>query len=171
MKLILQIFIAFVVLSTPLSAQENTASENALAYLKNNGTAKQYEFAYEQLLKMLGTQYPETEANQRGWQYLNTHKDKFVMEIMVQLAPVYEKNFTVAEIKVMNTFYQSEAGQQLLRDRTQMTEKQRQALNDFYGSTVGEKIIEKQPVLTKEISEISEGWSRDLYQTALSLVK
>lgn len=171
MKLLLQFFIAFTLWCTPMVAQENTASEDALAYVKINGTAKQYEFAYEQLLKMLEGQYPETAANSKGWEYLNANKDKYVSEIIALLAPVYENNFSSSEIKAMNIFYQSEAGQQLLTDRTKMTDEQKQALNEFYGSATGAKIIEKQPILTKEIGAISEVWSRDLYQTALSLLK
>jgi len=52
-----------------------------------------------------------------------------------------------------------------------MTETQKQELNTFYNSEVGKVIIEKQMVLTQEIGKISEVWSRDLYETALSLLK
>jgi len=36
---------------------------------------------------------------------------------------------------------------------------------------LGKKIVAKQPVLTKEISEASDRWSRDLNETAFNLLK
>lgn len=171
MKLIHQLSILFLLLTLTSCAQEATFSEDVLTYVKNNGTAKQYEYAYDQLITMLSSQFPKTESNVEGWEFMNTNKEKYVSEILVLLAPVYEKNFSHEEIKKMNEFYQSEAGKQLVVDRSKMSEEQKVSLNDFYSSEVGKKIIEKQPILTKEIGVVSENWSRDLYETALSLLK
>ena len=52
-----------------------------------------------------------------------------------------------------------------------MTDIQKQELNAFYNSEEGSAIIEKQTILTQEIGKISELWSRDLYEIALSFLK
>lgn len=171
MKLLQKISLCFLLISINSCGQEATFSEDVLSYLNNNGTSKQYEYAYDELLKMLENQFPKTEKNAKGWEYMNANKDKYVSEIVTLLAPVYQKNFTHDEIKSMNDFYQSKAGKQLVAESTKMTSEQKTALNEFYSSTIGKKIKEKQPILTKEIGVVSEGWSRDLYETALTLLK
>jgi hypothetical protein len=56
-------------------------------------------------------------------------------------------------------------------DRSKMTDEQKVELNSYYNSTLGKKVIDKQPILTQEIGLVSENWSRDLYETAVSLLK
>mgnify|MGYP003638561016 FL=1 len=171
MKILYRISVLVFIVSLASCAQETTFSEDVMSYIKNNGTSKQYEYAYDELLSMLENQYPKTEENSKGWDYMNSSKEKYVTEILTLLAPVYEKNFTHEEIKKMNVFYNSEAGKQLVTGSAQMTENQKKEVNDFYATTVGKKIMEKQPILASEISKVSEGWSRDLYETALSMLK
>jgi len=152
------------------SAQESTYSKDIADYLDNNGTMLQYEFAYSELLKMLGSQFPKDGNNAQGWEYLEGNKSKALGDIKMLIIPIYQANFTHDEIGKMNGFYQSEAGKLLIKDRSKMTESHKEVLNDFYKSAVGQKIISKQEVLSKEISKVSESWSRDLYETSLSLL-
>ncbi|PKB45125.1 hypothetical protein AX016_3363 [Cellulophaga sp. RHA19] len=140
-------------------------------YLKANGSAAQYEYAYDQLLTMLHKNHPKTAANTDAYKYLNDNKSKAVGEILDSLGVVYTKHFTKDDIKEMLGFYRGEAAKQMLKDRTKMTEEQKQQLNAYYNSEVGKKIISKQQVLSKEIGSASEAWSRDLYETAMSLLK
>ena len=154
-----------------VNAQESKLDKDVATYLESNGSMLQYDYAYDQLLAMLEKQYPKSEKNKQGWQYLEGNKATAVAEMKTMLVPVYTKNFEHDAIKKMITFYQSEAGKQLINDRSKMTETQKQELNTFYNSEVGKVIIEKQTVLTQEIGKISEVWSRDLYETALSLLK
>ncbi|WP_158974173.1 DUF2059 domain-containing protein [Cellulophaga sp. L1A9] len=171
MKLIKNISAIFLLITLSSCGQEATFQEDVLTYIKSNGTAKQYNYAYDELLKMLGNQFPKTEENATGWDYLEANKEKHVNEILMQLAPVYEKNFTHEEIKKMNLFYTSDAGKQLVADGAKLTEAQKKEVNDFYGTETGKTIMEKQPILATEIAKVSEGWSRDLYETALSMLK
>jgi hypothetical protein len=170
MKLIKIISVVFLFITLSSCGQEATFQEDVMTYLKNNGTANQYNYAYDELLKMLGNQFPKTAENSKGWDYLEANKEKHVSDILSLLEPVYEKNFTHEEIKKMNVFYQSEAGKQLVADGEKLSEKQKEEVNDFYGSVTGKTIVEKQPILATEIGEVSEGWSRDLYETALSML-
>tara|TARA_R110000868_G_scaffold358744_1_gene620460 strand:+ start:595 stop:1110 length:516 start_codon:yes stop_codon:yes gene_type:complete len=171
MNVLQKISALFLFITITCCAQKTTFSEDVVSYIANNGTEKQYNYAYDELLKMLENQFPETEANAEGWKYMNANKEKHVSEMMALLAPVYEKNFTHEEIKSMNAFYLTDAGKQLVADGSKLSEAQKQQVNEFYASATGKKIMEKQPILAAEIGKVSEGWSRDLYETALSMLK
>ena len=152
-------------------AQEGEFADEVKTYLSYNGTLGQYEYAYDGLLKMLQNQHPETDENKEGWAYLKENKVKSVNAMMALLTPVYQKHFERDEIAQMTNFYQSETGKQLINDRSQMTEVQKEELNAYYNSKLGQKVMSKQTILSQEISKISENWSRDLYETAVSLLK
>lgn len=154
-----------------LSSQDKTDGQLVETYLEANGSLDQYEFAYDQLLQMLNDQYPKTEANSQGWKYLIDNKEKAVSDMKSLLVPVYQSNFNQTDITKMTDFYQTETGKQLTKDRTKMTEAQKKELNSYYSTEVGQKIIEKQSLLSEAISAASENWSRDLYETAISLLK
>lgn len=166
-------FILLFVLSIPIlsSAQDSGLKTLVVDYLEANGTMGQYNYAYDQLLKMLDSRFPETEKNTQEWQFLKENKTKAVQEMKVLLVPIYQSNFTKEDITKMVAFYNSSTGKQLVTDRSKMNTAQKEKLNTFYNSKVGKKIIEKRTVLGGEISKASEGWSRDLYETALSLLK
>lgn len=161
----------FLLISSSTIAQETDFSDEVAIYLESNGTLNQYKYAYDELLKMLGKQFPKSERTANGWDYLESNKKDAIAEMQQALVPIYQKNFERSEIKKMTAFYQSQTGRQLTADRSKMTPEQQEELNTFYNTELGQKIIEKQAVLTKSISAASENWSRDLYETALSLLK
>jgi hypothetical protein len=77
----------FCLLLTPMviSAQESTYSKDFADYLDNNGTMLQYEFAYGELLKMLGNQFPKDGNIAQGWEYLEGNKSKALGETSLSL--------------------------------------------------------------------------------------
>ncbi len=166
-------FILLFVLSIPVFNYAQDSNHKALVsdYLDANEAMGQYNYAYEELLKMLQGRYPETDKNTQEWRFLKENKTRAVKEMKALLVPIYQSNFTKADITKMVVFYNSGAGKQLLADRSKMNAAQKEKWKTFYNSEVGKKIIEKQAVLGAEISKASEGWSRDLYETALSLLK
>jgi len=164
-------FVVFFLSLGILFAQDKNQTELVETYLEANGSLGQYEFAYDQLLQMLDKQYPKSEANRQGWAYLLDNKEKAVADMKSLLVPVYQSNFSQADIEQMTDFYQTDTGKQLIKDRTNMSEVQKQELNSYYNTEVGQKIIEKQSILSEAISAASENWSRDLYETAVSLLK
>ncbi len=166
-------YILLLLISIPLfiNAQDKSSTELVAHYLKVNGSMGQYNYAYDELVKMLQGRFPENASNAEAWKYIKENKTKAVTEMKTMLIPVYEANFTTDDITIMIAFYDSATGKQLLNDRSKMNTAQKEELNTFYNSEVGKKIIEKQPVLGAEISKASESWSRDLYETALSLLK
>lgn len=162
----------FCFLLTPMifSAQESSYTEDVANYLDSNATMMQYDYAYGELLKMLSNNFPKDENNAQGWKYLEDNKEKALDAMKNKLIPIYKANFTHDEIKKMSAFYSSEAGLQLINDRSKLTEAHKDELSTFYNSKTGQKIISKQEVLSAEISQASENWSRDLYETSLSLL-
>jgi len=167
-KLILGLFLAF---SLQGLAQETNIEAKVAVYLDSNKSLNQYSYAYDQLLGMLEKNYPESAANKEGWTYLKNNKRKSVAKMKAMLIPVYTAHFDEVEINKMTNFYKSDTGKQLINDRSKMTEEQKVILNTFFNTNLGKKIIEKQPILTSEIGTISENWSRDLYEVAVSLLK
>ena len=152
------------------NAQESNYTKDISEYLDSNGTMLQYEYAYAELLKMLSSNFPKNEDNAQGWEYLEDNKEKALDEMKSLIIPIYQSNFTHNEIKQMSAFYSSEAGLQLINDRSKLTKAHKEVLNTFYNSATGQKIISKQEELSIEISKVSESWSRDLYETSLSLL-
>jgi len=171
MRTVKLVFCFFLTISWQVNAQETDFANEVATYLESNGTLNQYEYAYDALLKMLVKQYPKSESTANGWKYLENNKKEAIAEIQMELVPIYQQHFERSEIKEMTAFYQSPTGKQLTLDRSQMTSIQKEELNTFYNSALGKKIIAKQPVLTQSIAETSERWSRDLYETAMSLLK
>lgn len=166
-----KVFVLLALFSVVCVFAQATKEDNVKAYLMSNGSAQQYEYAYDQLLKMMQKNHPKTNANEEGWKYLKDNRTKAVSEMLVSLGTVYKKHFSEADIKEMLGFYQSDAAKQMLKDRSKMTDEQKARLNAYYNSDIGKKIISKQQVLGQEIAKASEEWSRDLYETAVSLVK
>ena len=168
MKLICTIFFLTSLLAI---SQENDFSDDVAIYLDRSHSLDQYGYAYDELLKMLEKQYPKSEQNGEAWKYLGTNKEKALSDMKALLIPVYMSTFLQEEIKEMILFYEGDTGRQLVTDRSKMTEVQIAALNSFYQSDLGKKIISRLETLTQEIGVVSEGWSRDLYETAMSLLK
>ncbi len=171
MRIVNLLIVFLCLIASDCFAQEQEFDREVMAYFEGNGTAAQYEGAYDELLKMLRKRFPKTAENKEGWQYLDTNKGKAVSDIKQLLVPIYKQLFSQEEIREMAAFYESSAGKQLRKDSTQMSDEQKEMVNEFYGSALGKKIMKKQSILSQEISKISESWSRDLYETALSLLK
>ncbi|NNL08395.1 MAG: DUF2059 domain-containing protein [Croceitalea sp.] len=132
---------------------------------------KQYKEAYRELLNLMERQFPKSNRNSNGWLYLERNETKALAEIRDMIIPIYIKHFDEADVDDMQAFYTSDAGIQLVKDRTKLTAAQQESVNDFYDSKVGQKIKEKQQLLSVEIAGVSEYWSKDLYQTAVLLLK
>ena len=46
-----------------IMAQETEFSKDVKDYLESNGTMKQYEYAYGQLMQMMESRYPKSDVN------------------------------------------------------------------------------------------------------------
>lgn len=165
------IFSILFLATIPLLAQDSNLIPKVSSYLESNGTMKQYKNAYRELLNLMEEQFPKSDRNSNGWLYLERNETKALTEINDLLVPIYIKHFNEQDIDKMQAFYASNSGQQLVKDRTKLTDTQRKEVDTFYGSKIGLKIKTKQQILSEEIAGVSEYWSKDLYQTAVLLLK
>ena len=65
-------------ISLSVHAQESKLHKDDSLYLDSNGSIVQYDYAYDQLLQMMEKQYPKSEKNKEGWQYLKVNKDNAI---------------------------------------------------------------------------------------------
>lgn len=165
------IFSIAVLFSINLFSQDAGLIPKVSDYLENNGTMLQYKDAYKSLLNLMEKQFPKSDRNNNGWLYLERNETKALSEIRDLLIPIYIKHFDKKDIDEMHKFYTSDVGEQLVKDRTELTTKQQSKVDSFFNSKVGVKIKDKQKVLSEEIAGVSEYWSKDLYQTAVLLLK
>jgi hypothetical protein len=165
------IFSIALLFSITVFGQDATFIPKVSNYLESNGTMKQYKDAYLELLNLMEKQFPKSDRNSNGWLYLEKNEIKALAEIRDMLVPIYIKHFSEKDVDKMQAFYASEPGIQLIKDRTKLTASQQKTVSDFFDSEVGLKIKEKQQLLSVEIAGVSEYWSKDLYQTAVLLLK
>ena len=165
------IFFTALLLTMPLVGQDVDMIPKVSKYLESNGTLKQYKDAYAELLNLVEKQFPKSDRNSNGWLYLERNEQKALNEIRDLLVPIYVNHFNSKELAKMQAFYETEAGMQLVKDKNKLSAKQAKIVEDFFNSKIGLKIKEKQGELSTEIAGVSEYWSRDLYQTAILLLK
>ena len=165
------IFFTALLLTMPLVGQDVDMIPKVSKYLESNGTLKQYKDAYAELLNLVEKQFPKSDRNSNGWLYLERNEQKALNEIRDLLVPIYVNHFNSKELAKMQNFYETEAGMQLVKDKNKLSTKQTKTVEDFFNSKIGLKIKEKQGELSTEIAGVSEYWSRDLYQTAVLLLK
>ncbi len=68
-------------ISWNVNGREEGFSSEVASYLESNGTLNQYEFTYDELLKMLNKQYPKSENTAYGWGYLENNREKAISEV------------------------------------------------------------------------------------------
>ena len=144
-------------------AQDDTFQEDIITYLNSNGTRDQYSDAYDNMFDVLKKQFAVSNVPDSVWKDLQKDKEKSMDDIVNFLSFAYRNHFSHDEINTMNEFFSTDAAKQMMNDPSQLTEEQNEKVSAFYTGDLGRKIEEKRPDLTKDIGEISEHWSRDLF--------
>ena len=147
-----------------MMAQELTRQESIVKYLTINGTHAQYNSAYDQMFDVLEQQYKGANVPAEVWTEVKSQKPMVVNQVVSMLASAYRESFNKGDINNLIDFYSSGTGQQVLQDPTKLTTEQNQELANFHGSVTGQKMFDERPKLEKNIAQISEYWSRDLYK-------
>jgi hypothetical protein len=172
MKIRFLILTLFFTICFSAVAQDDPFQEDIITYLNNNGTREQYSGAYDSMFDVLKQQFSASNVPDSVWKDLQKDKDKSLDEIVKFLTFAYRNHFTRDEINEMNSFFQTDAARQMVKDPSALNDTDQQEISRFYDSELGKKIEEKRPDLTKDIVEISEHWSRDLFSEKMSkLVK
>jgi hypothetical protein len=84
------------------------------------------------------------------------------------MSSAYCNHFTQDDISEMATFFGSLAGVQMRINPDELDADQRQVIGEFYPGAVSQKMNEVKVELTSDRSQISEFWSRDLFNDAIN---
>ena len=150
-----------------MMAQELSRQESIVKYLTINGTHAQYDSAYDQMFDVLEQQFKGANVPAEVWTEVKSKKPMAINQVVSMLASAYRESFEKQDITNLINFYSSGTGQQVLQDPTKLTVEQNQELANFHGSMTGQRMFEVRPKLEKDIAQVSEYWSRDLYKSTL----
>lgn len=154
-----------------VSGQEDSFQQNIIDYLNVNGTFTQYSAAFDQMFDVLKQQYEAGAVPEETWAELKEGRNAAVNQVVGMLSSAYREHFTKPDIEAMITFYKTDAGQQMVKAPDALSDPQRKEVNAFFTSDTGIKINDLREVLLKDISQISEYWSRDLFAATMTKLR
>ena len=153
------------------SAQIDDFQKEVINYLNINGTRQQYGEAFEEVFPLLKRNFSKFDIPNKEWEKLRKDKTEQVDEVIRMLSFAYRKHFTREEIAAMTQFYETEAAQKMIKQKS-LSASETKVVQDFFNSEVGEKIETVRPALSKDVEIISSDWSKELFGSKMStLVK
>jgi hypothetical protein len=102
--------------------------------IKLTGMEKLMNQVVGQMLDSLKTAHPEVPAD--FWETFRKHAD--VHEFLDQVIPLYDKYYTLEDLKGINAFYESPAGQKILNTMPQIMQESMK-LGQEWGTRIGQK--------------------------------
>ncbi len=166
MKKIVTLFCFLVVANTGF-AQTDAYSEDVKKCIKSNGTIAYYENVVDQMFKMLQDQFKSQDVPAEVWTEVKSKKTDAMDELAQMIVSAYRAHFTHEDVKNMNALYATKAGQNMFKPDA-LSEGDQVVLKEFYASETGQKIVNSQDSMNASMSNISEMWSKDLYQGVIS---
>ena len=156
--------ICFLVVANTGFAQVDAYSEDVKKCIKSNGTIAYYENVVDQMFTMLQDQFKSQDVPAEVWTEVKSKKTDAMDEMIVS---AYRAHFTHEDVKKMNALYATKAGQNMFKPDA-LSEGDKVVLKEFYASETGQKIVNSQDSMNASMSNISEMWSKDLYQAVIS---
>ncbi len=169
-KALFLIAIVTVFFTSNTSAQEkldlptDAFGKTVLQCLKVNGIHDQYERATNQMFVMMKQQFANKNVPNSVWEDLEVVKPIALQNIEIRMVQAYRAHFNDDDMNQMLSFYLSDEGKKMITDSANLNNDERKVIKDFFHTTTGQKMMESQASLTKIIGEISETWSKELYQ-------
>lgn len=144
MKRTLSILAFFMLFSFSSFAQNDKAYENTLSEMfQVSGSEETFKVAINQILAAYKGQYPQVSAE--IWTEMEAEFQKASMdELVVMLAPAYQKH---------------------------LTQKDLQELIKFYKTPIGTKFAKKTPLLTREAMQVGQQWGMKIGQDFAAKMK
>lgn len=131
-------FIGFCLSMLVCHAQQTEAEKDILKLMGVNGSAANYDMAFEQIVSQFKMMKPN--VPQLTWDMAKREVfDKEIVELNKKLIPVYQENFAPAEIKQLIEFYQSPLGKKLV-DGTTKVGKESMQIAQPWGMSLAGKI-------------------------------
>lgn len=133
------LFIAFMIIGCFIvNAQDSEFEKDVAKLLEVNGSAANYDLAFDQLV----VQYKMMKPNvpQEFWEA--ARRDVFsaeIAELNKKMIPLYQKNFSHEEVKKLIEFYQSPLGKKLTEGTTKIGKESIQ-IAQTWGMELGGKL-------------------------------
>ena len=159
--------ICFLVVANLGFAQVDAYSEDVKKCIKSNGTIAYYENVVDQMFTMLEEQFESQNVPAKVWTEVKAEKTDAMDELAQMIVSAYRAHFTHEDVKNMNALYATKAGQNMFKPE-ELSEGDKVVLKEFYASETGQKIVNSQDSMNASMSNISEMWSKDLYQGVIS---
>jgi hypothetical protein len=150
------------------SNAQNGFQEAVISYLSNNGTVAEYNGVYDAMLDVLKKQFSNANVPESDWDAFKADKPEAVNQVVRMFSSAYRKYFAQDDISKLNAFFSTEAGRQMRLDPDGLNKEQRLEVGAFYNSPVAKKLDSVKGELTRDISQISEYWSRDLFNATMN---
>ena len=160
----------FLALSFSTVAQVDSYQRDIINYLTINGTVEQYGVAYDELFEVLKKQVASPDTPETFWKTLKEGKEESLDELIFLLSFAYRKHFTQDEIGELTKFYKTDAAQKMIFNSPNLTEEDNNIITDFYNSDVAKKVEVKHDDLSKDVSEASSTWSRELFSEKMGAI-
>jgi len=106
--------------------------------LKSTGMEKVANQIMGQMIETFKTQSPDVPAE--FWTKLQQQMD--VHDLISRIIPVYDKYYTLEDLKAINAFYESPAGQKVLANLPQITQECMK-IGQQWGEEVGQKVAQQ----------------------------
>ena len=141
MKKVISILVCILAFSSISLAQSDAKYEKTLKKMfKVSGSEQAYATAITQMLPMFKKQYPDIDS--KIWDELEKEFESTSLNDLAELlVPVYQKHFTIKELKELISFYES---------------------------PIGKKLAETNPAIMKESMEVGQKWG---YQIGVNFKK
>jgi len=106
--------------------------------LKLTGMEKLMDQVLHQMIDAFKVQHPEVPADY--WQTFKKNAD--VHGFIEEVAPLYDKYYTLEDLKAVNAFYETPSGQKILKTMPQLMQESMK-LGQEWGARVGRKAAEE----------------------------
>jgi hypothetical protein len=131
-------FLALAFCATIVSAQDSAFEKDILKLMEVNGSAANYDLAFDQIVAQFKTMKPN--VPQDFWEA--ARRDVFnikIKELNKKLVPVYQRAFTNEEVKQLIQFYTSPLGEKLTEGTTQVG-KETMQIAQAWGMELGNEL-------------------------------
>lgn len=168
MKIRVSILTIFLTISLAVTSQVDGYHRDIIELLNHNGTKQEYEMMFDSTIEKLKSQFLSAEVPNEFWERVYKDKESSVEEAISFLSFAYRKHFTRNEIKALLAFYQTEAAQKFVQNIADITVEEKKVISTFFESEIGVKLEKTREELSKDISEISKEWRKDVFSKSMS---
>lgn len=146
MKKLFTTLTVFIVFTSILFGQSSTESNDDYKEILEkmfevSGNEKAYQAAINQMFSMFKQQY--TSVSEESWNALEEEfKNTSIDELVELFIPVYQKYFTIDDIKEIIKFYESPIGQKLAMKTPLITQESMQ-IGQQWGMKIGQEFEKK----------------------------